>query len=64
MPQIRIGFGTNDLALRFTELRFADGSTMRNDFRGGKINPSLDETLFTPKIEDGFKIVEPMRAGR
>jgi outer membrane lipoprotein-sorting protein len=64
MPQIRIGFGTNDFALRFTEIRFADGSTMRNDFRDAKINPSLDETLFTPKIEDDFKIVEPMRAGR
>src|SRR5438309_2676161 len=32
MPQIRLAFSTQDFILRSTELQFADGSTMRNDF--------------------------------
>ncbi|HKS37263.1 MAG TPA: outer membrane lipoprotein carrier protein LolA, partial [Verrucomicrobiae bacterium] len=32
MPQIKVAFSTNDFSLRATELQFADGSTMRNDF--------------------------------
>jgi outer membrane lipoprotein-sorting protein len=61
MPLIRISFGTNDFALRATELQFADGSTMRNDFSNTKLNPKLDDALFTPKLESDFKVVEPMK---
>ena len=61
MPQIKIAFGTNDFSLRATELRFADGSTMRNDFGSPKLNPKLEDGLFTPKLEGDFKIVEPLK---
>lgn len=61
MPQIKIAFGTNDFALRATELQFADGSTMRNDFTNAVLNPQLEESLFAPKIESDFKVVEPMK---
>jgi outer membrane lipoprotein-sorting protein len=61
MPQITISFSTNDFMLRATELQFADGSTMRNDFHDAQTNPKIDESLFTPKIEPDFKIVEPMK---
>lgn len=61
MPQIKIAFGTNDFVLRATELRFADGSTMRNDFSSPKLNPKLDDSLFAPKLEGDFKIVEPLK---
>ncbi len=61
MPQIKIAFGTNDFVLRATELRFADGSTMRNDFSHPQLNPALEDALFTPKVEDDFKVVEPLR---
>jgi outer membrane lipoprotein-sorting protein len=64
MPQIRISVATNDFALRATELQFADGSTMRNDFSNPKLNPKLEDELFTPKLEGDFKIVEPVKAGR
>ena len=60
MPEVRIGFGTNDLTLRSTEMQFADGSRMRNDFANQVLNPKLDEALFTPKLGDDYKIVEPM----
>ncbi|HVR34928.1 MAG TPA: outer membrane lipoprotein carrier protein LolA [Methylomirabilota bacterium] len=59
MPLIRLGFSTNDLNLVMTELRFADGSTLRNDFTNMTVNPELDETLFQPEIPDGFKVVSP-----
>jgi len=60
MPLIKITFATNDFSLRATELQFADGSTMRNDFSNAKLNPKLEDGLFTPKLENDFKIVEPM----
>jgi len=61
MPQIKIAFATNDFSLRATELEFADGSRMRNDFTNAILNPSLDQQLFAPRIESDFKIVEPLK---
>lgn len=61
MPQIRIEFATNTLELSATELRFADGSSMRNDFKNGKLNPTLVSNLFDPIIEAGYKVVEPVK---
>jgi outer membrane lipoprotein-sorting protein len=61
MPQIKIAFGTNDFVLRATELRFADGSTMRNDFNNAKLNPKLEEGLFAPKLDTDMKVVEPLK---
>jgi outer membrane lipoprotein-sorting protein len=61
MPQIKISFSTNDFSLRATELQFADGSTMRSDFTNAVLNPKVDESLFSPKIESGFKVVEPLK---
>jgi outer membrane lipoprotein-sorting protein len=61
MPLIKVLFGTNDFTLRATELQFADGSTMRNDFSNTKLNPKMDDTLFAPKLESDFKVVEPMK---
>jgi outer membrane lipoprotein-sorting protein len=61
MPQIKIGFSTKDSSLSMTELQFADGSTMRNDFKNGLINPKLDDSLFTPKLESDYKVSEPLK---
>ena len=61
MPQIRITFATNDFALRATELHFADGSTMRNEFGAATINPKLDDGLFTPELGADYKLVEPLK---
>lgn len=64
MPQIRIAFHTNDFSLRATELVWADGSTMRNDFTAAVFNPALPQDLFAPKIPDDFKVVEPLGPSR
>src|SRR5438477_12898241 len=61
MPHIKIAFATRDFSLRSTELLFADGSTMRNDFTNAVMNPNLDDSIFAPKLEDGFKVVEPLK---
>ena len=61
MPQIKIAFDTKDFSLRATELQFADGSTMRNDFYKAVLNPRLEDEIFAPKIESDFKIVEPLK---
>jgi outer membrane lipoprotein-sorting protein len=61
MPQIKIAFRTNDFSLSATELQFADGSTMRNDFTNAILNPKVDDALFTPELGSDFKIVEPLK---
>jgi outer membrane lipoprotein-sorting protein len=60
MPEITISFSTNDFMLRATELQFADGSSMRNEFRNAETNPKLDEKIFAPQIE-GYTVVEPLK---
>jgi len=61
MPQIEIDFDTKDFSLRGTELQFADGSTMRNDFQHPEFNPKPDEQLFNPPIPPDYKVVEPLK---
>jgi outer membrane lipoprotein-sorting protein len=61
MPAIRVAFNTNDWMLRSTELQFADGSTMHNQFQNPKLNPPIDEKLFSPVLESDMKIVEPTK---
>jgi len=59
MPQIQIEFSPADGSLRATQLTFADGSTMRNDFTNAVVNPALEEGLFNPALPAEMKIVEP-----
>ena len=48
MPQIAVAFDTtNTFSLRSTELKFMDGSTMKNTFTNGVLNPQIDEATFT-----------------
>ncbi len=63
MPQIKITFATADNSLRATELTFADGSSMRNDFTNSQFNPKIDDLVFNPKLDAGMKIVEPLKKG-
>ncbi|PWU12670.1 MAG: hypothetical protein C5B50_20995 [Verrucomicrobia bacterium] len=61
MPQIKVAFDTKDFSLRATELEFADGSTMRNDFQNAVLNPKVDEQWFAPNIPPDYKIIEPLK---
>src|SRR5438093_1114052 len=60
MPHIKIVFATSDFSLRATELQFADGSRMRNDFTNAVMNPKLDDSLFTFEMDPAFKVIEPL----
>lgn len=61
MPQIEIDFDIKEFLLRGTELEFADGSTMRNDFSNIVINPEVDRQLFSPAIPGDYKVIEPLK---
>ena len=61
MPQIKITFATSDFTLRATELQFADGSTLRNEFRQAILNPKLAPGTFEANIGNDFQIVEPLK---
>jgi outer membrane lipoprotein-sorting protein len=61
MPRIQLSFQLKDFSLRATELQFADGSSMRNDFTNSVLNPEIDLQLFAPQIDPEYKVVEPLR---
>jgi len=61
MPQIKIAFAIADFTLRATELQFADGSILRNEFTDRKLNPRLEGNLFEPTLEDDYKLIEPLK---
>ena len=60
-PQLKITFSTNDFTLRATELQFADGSTLRNEFRHATLNPNRAPDTFEAKPGSDYKIVEPLK---
>jgi len=61
MAEIDICVRTNDFALAATELKFADGSTMRNDFTNIVLNPQLPDGCFDAKLDPDIRVVEPLK---
>jgi outer membrane lipoprotein-sorting protein len=61
ISEIVIGFRTNDFAIALTEMRFADGSSMRNDFTNVVINQLIPPEVFEAKLPPDMSIVEPLR---
>lgn len=61
ISEVRVAVSTNEGALRATELVFADGSRMRNDFERPVPNPSLEAKLFEPPLEPGYTVTEPLK---
>jgi outer membrane lipoprotein-sorting protein len=61
ISEIQIGFHTNDFSIAVTELKFADGSGLRNDFTNTVLNQPIDPALFQIKLAPDFTVVEPMR---
>ena len=60
MAEISITVRTNDFSLAATEMKFADGSRMRNDFTNVVLNPVLGEGIFDSKLDPGVTVVEPL----
>lgn len=59
MRRVEIDFDTKDHLLRGTELQFADGSTMRNDFNNIVANPKIPTDIFAPDIPSDYRVVYP-----
>jgi outer membrane lipoprotein-sorting protein len=60
IAQILIGFRTNDFMIASTEMHFADGSMLRNDFTNVVPNQPIDPAMFEPKLPPDFTVVEPL----
>jgi outer membrane lipoprotein-sorting protein len=61
IDEVRLVFGREKLEMRATELRFADGSQLRNAFRNQQVNPPLDAELFNAAVPADFKLTEPLK---
>jgi outer membrane lipoprotein carrier protein len=59
--EILIGFRTNDFSIAVTQMKFADGSSLRNDFTNAVLNQPIDPGLFEAKLAPDFTVVEPLR---
>lgn len=64
MPRFRIRLSTTQLDLLSTEMEFADGSRLRNDFTNAVANPTLDDALFAPVFDGDYRITEPLAGSR
>lgn len=64
MPRFRVRLSPAQLDLQSTEMEFADGSRLRNDFTNAVANPTLDEALFVPVFEGDYRITEPLARAR
>ena len=61
IARVEVAFHTDDFSPASAELIFGDGSSLHNEFNHGQANPSLDSSLFSPKIEPDFTVVQPAK---
>jgi outer membrane lipoprotein-sorting protein len=61
MTELQITFHTQDCSPAAAELRFTDGSRMRNEFRNAVPNAPLNDALFEAKLDPDFTVVEPAK---
>jgi outer membrane lipoprotein-sorting protein len=60
MEEIRVTVNTDRFSPVATELRFSDGSSMRNDFTNTVLNEQLSLDQFDAKLGPDFTTVEPL----
>jgi len=59
--EIVIGFHTNDYMIAATEMRFADGSSLRNDFTNVVVNQPIEPKLFEADLPADYTVSEPLK---
>ena len=62
LPELTVEVTTNTFSLTATELIFADGSRLRNDFSNSVNNPILPPDLFSPRTNSTWRVSEPMKS--
>jgi outer membrane lipoprotein-sorting protein len=61
MAEICVSVRTNDYSLVATEMKFADGSSMRNDFLNPVVNPAIPAERFEAGLGPDITVVEPLK---
>lgn len=61
LPEITVVVAVDGFALTATELRFADGSRLRNDFTAAVKNAAIGPGQFTSPIDATWKVTEPLK---
>lgn len=65
LPEIQLWIRADDQQLHGTQMRFADGSMLRNEFTNVTTNRPIDAALFQPVVGPEYRVSEPARrAGR
>ena len=59
--QVMVGFRTNDYIIAETEMKFADGSTLHNNFTNVVLNQAFAPDLFEAKLPADYTVSEPMK---
>jgi outer membrane lipoprotein-sorting protein len=59
--QIVIGFHTNDFTIAVTEMKFADGSKLHNDFTNVVLNQPIEPKKFEVDLPPDYTVVEPLK---
>jgi outer membrane lipoprotein-sorting protein len=59
--QIVIGFHTNDFTIAITEMKFADGSKLHNDFTNVVLNAPIEPKMFEADLPPDYTVVEPLK---
>jgi outer membrane lipoprotein-sorting protein len=59
--RVVVGFHTNDFLIAVTEMKFADGSKLHNDFSNVITNAPIEAKLFSPELPPEFSVVEPLK---
>jgi len=61
IQEIVIGFHTNNFTIATTEMKFADGSSLRNDFTNVVVNQPIPPGEFQMKLPPDYTVVEPLK---
>ena len=59
--EVIIGFHTNDYIIASTEMKFADGSKLHNDFTNVVVNQPPDPKLFEADLPADYTVSEPLK---
>lgn len=61
MDSLQLQLRTNDWSLLSMEIRFGDGSRLRDEFTNAVANPTLKNDLFETGTYADFSIIEPLK---
>jgi hypothetical protein len=59
--KVAIGFHTNDFTIAATEMKFADGSSLRNDFTNVVLNQPIEPKCLKRRCRRITRWTEPLK---